>query len=698
MSVVKVKPKPSISDSGYGSVDYTDRHGVEAGPDISLSSLGSAQIQAPEYCEICYEESEKRRYFSNNADRSMLTVKTSKFYYRCAAPSCQKKDKIWPRKDNFKAHLEGTHRYNEVQVAELLVQSECTPDSAQLPCRVVGRQKAKDMKIKTRHRSRKASISDDEDSDYAKSPAENDQHGFENANSWTQRHAQSSAPSASTSYSSELFFQALQPPLLNGRRTHPPTILISDDPEGDMHAQASPIEMMDTSTDFMDDIHSPFLMIGVPSSPEYMEPAPASYSSSTYTNSLFESDMDDAITDTDSDIDSGDCDNTFQPLLRLAVQCLLTAYSPPRQTAPGDSGQQSSNSSHPSSFDDQAGVNGFGASGLPCLPLGSKRRRNVAEEGDGNEDEQPPKRKSKAGRSDEDLPPMACPFVKFDPLKYDKCYTFVLKGVSRVKQHLERVHSIPIHCPKCYSVFRNNTEARDRHVRANTCQTAPERRLEGIDESTMRKLKRRATSRSASESWYSMFALLFPGARKPESPFMDTTLSAELSAFRDFCTHEGHDIVTSLVNANMPPGSYQQDQLADFIRQVFQRSMEELFLQWQSRSHSTASDPTVINHSILPPTPPSTFLQDLNDMGISDTLTVTDEEPFLPGAQQFHELDMAWMNNGAQHDTEAQQQQQQQEHHLQQQWMYFGEVMPLDQGQQFWNDHGVLDGMGGWSG
>jgi len=52
---------------------------------------------------------------------SVLTVKTSKFYYRCAAPSCQKKDKIWPRKDNFKAHLEGTHRYDEAQVAELLI-------------------------------------------------------------------------------------------------------------------------------------------------------------------------------------------------------------------------------------------------------------------------------------------------------------------------------------------------------------------------------------------------------------------------------------------------------------------------------------------------------------------------------------------------------------------------------------------------
>ena len=54
---------------------------------------------------------------------SMLTVKTSKLYYRCAAPACRAKDKIWPRKDNFKAHLEGTHKYNEAQVAEMMKKS-----------------------------------------------------------------------------------------------------------------------------------------------------------------------------------------------------------------------------------------------------------------------------------------------------------------------------------------------------------------------------------------------------------------------------------------------------------------------------------------------------------------------------------------------------------------------------------------------
>ncbi|KAG9851755.1 hypothetical protein KCV05_g6009, partial [Aureobasidium melanogenum] len=747
MSVAKAKTKLSISDSGYGSVDHADSHGVEAGLSAQPEMTGSSNNQVSDYCEICCEESEKRRYFSNNADRrsglpltdtpektltacrkhmlthtrpfkcdvsrcdnhngfasphdlarhkktchSMLTVKTSKFYYRCAAPSCQKKDKIWPRKDNFKAHLEGTHRYDEAQVAELLVKSECTPEDVQLLPDIASRQK-KSRKVKTKRRSRKELSSDDEDSIVTDSPTGEVYHGFESSNSLPQRLAKSPTLSPSASYPSDSFLQAAQslPLPIGTTYTHPPSIVVSGDPEVDVREQNSPIEMMDTTADFMDDVHSPYLMVCVPSSPEDMAPPSATYSSSTYADSLFESDT---ATDDGFDIDSGECETIFQPLLRPAVHCLLTAYSS-RQNTSGNSGQQSSNSSYSSSFNGHAGGSGSRASDPPLLSPGGKRRRTLAEEDDGNDKEQPPKRKSRVIRADEELPPLACPFVKFDPLKHEKCYTFVLRGVSRVKQHLERVHSIPIHCPKCYSIFRNN-EARDKHVREGTCQTAPERRLEGIDEATMRKLKRRVTSRSVSESWYSMFALLFPGARKPESPFMDTTLSAELSVFRDFCTHEGHEIVTSIVRANMPyGGGQQQEQLEDFTRQVFQRSIEQLFLQWQSRPRSVTSEPVVAAQPTFPPTPPSTFIHDLNDMGINDTFTMTDEEPSLPPTQQFPDLDMPWINCEVQQSTEAQQQQQQ----LQQQYMYFGEIFPMDhRQQQFWNDHGVLDGMGGWSG
>ncbi|KAH0343046.1 hypothetical protein KCU83_g8987, partial [Aureobasidium melanogenum] len=211
-------------------------------------------------------------------------------------------------------------------------------------------------------------------------------------------------------------------------------------------------------------------------------------------------------------------------------------------------------------------------------------------------------RRKREDKPEEDLPPLACPFVKLDPLKHEKCYTFVLRSIPRIKQHLERVHRIPVHCPKCYLIFHNNAEARDRHTREGICHFVPERRLEGIDESTMRRLKRPTTSRSVSESWYSIFALLFPGAKKPESPFMDTTLSAELSAFRHFCTLEGSKIATSIIAANMPSGSgQQQDQLEDSTRQV----IEQLFQQWQSRTR----EPVVETQVMLPPTPVSIISQ-----------------------------------------------------------------------------------------
>ena len=196
---------------------------------------------------------------------------------------------------------------------------------------------------------------------------------------------------------------------------------------------AGNIEMMDTSADLMDDIYSPYLMIGVPSTPEEMEQPSPAYSSSTYADSLFESDSDDMNMDTDFDIELGECNTAFRSLLGPVVQCLLTAYLSSRQNAPGNSGQESSNSSYPSSFDGYPGTNGFGSSDFSLPSTGVKRRRNTEGEDDNNEDDKTPKRKNRILRPDEDFPPLACPFVKFDPIKHNKCYTFNLKGISRVK-------------------------------------------------------------------------------------------------------------------------------------------------------------------------------------------------------------------------------------------------------------------------
>ncbi|THY36645.1 hypothetical protein D6D01_00303 [Aureobasidium pullulans] len=650
LPVIEASAIPSISDSGYGSVEYTDRHELDADRSVKPGIVDPRHQQVPQYCEICYDESEKRRYFSNNADRSVMyldaittTASRPLTTLHDTRRPATKKDKIWPRKDNFKAHLEGTHK------------SECTPDSVQLTTWGGGRRRV----IKTSKDSRpsqKEPLTDHEGSTHSESPSEEVQQDIEANNSkivpsgfW----ASPNIPMESTDF-------ILQPTQLDfaAEYTHPPSILISDDSEGNACEPISPIEMMDTTTDFMDNLYSPYLMVSASSSPCAIEHPPTPCASSTYADSLFESDIDDVTTDNEFDIDVYEQETVFQPLLGPAIQQLLAAYTMHRQIA---GGERSSHTSHPSNFGSHFAVRStFSGSSLP--PVGSKRRRTVDDDGDDNEDEQPPRRRSKVTKSDEDLVPLACPFNKLDPIKHDKCYTFVLKGISRV-----------------------NPEARDKHVRQGTCHNAPERRLEGIDEATMRKLKRRITGKSVGESWYSIFTLLFPGARKPESPLvMDTTLSAELSAFRDFWTQEGQNIVTSTVDASMPSWGHPHEQLEDFARRVFQTASEHLFHQWQNRSRSAASAPTMANPPVLPPTPTSTFIHDLNDMGIGGAFSgMNDEEPLLPASQQLQDVDMQWMG------SESQQQLQQ--------MMYFGEIPHMNQQQQFWNDHGVLDGMGGWS-
>jgi hypothetical protein len=56
------KANPSVSDSGYGSVDCAGCHNTEV--------VTTAQLDRDsQYCETCYKDSERRRYFNNNADR-----------------------------------------------------------------------------------------------------------------------------------------------------------------------------------------------------------------------------------------------------------------------------------------------------------------------------------------------------------------------------------------------------------------------------------------------------------------------------------------------------------------------------------------------------------------------------------------------------------------------------------------------------
>ncbi|KAI3549401.1 hypothetical protein CSPX01_02509 [Colletotrichum filicis] len=69
--------------------------------------------------------------------------------------------------------------------------------------------------------------------------------------------------------------------------------------------------------------------------------------------------------------------------------------------------------------------------------------------------------------------PMGCPFYKLDPITHYRCVAkYRIIGFNRLKQHLERCHSLgEFYCPLCYKKFKKNpAAARDDHVRLGNCQ------------------------------------------------------------------------------------------------------------------------------------------------------------------------------------------------------------------------------------
>jgi hypothetical protein len=134
---------------------------------------------------------------------------------------------------------------------------------------------------------------------------------------------------------------------------------------------------------------------------------------------------------------------------------------------------------------------------------------------------------------------LACPFAKKDPLHYRVCYRQTLTKISYVKQHLSRNHRTPIYCPICMGVFENE-EDRNLHTRARSCEERPVAHWEGVSEAQKRQLQKKVPAKMLEEEqWFTIWDIIFPGLPRPQSPYVDSELSEELSAFKDFATGQG---------------------------------------------------------------------------------------------------------------------------------------------------------------
>lgn len=174
----------------------------------------------------------------------------------------------------------------------------------------------------------------------------------------------------------------------------------------------------------------------------------------------------------------------------------------------------------------------------------------------------------KRRKTDESKVQLACPFQKADPARHRACGRLILRRIKDIKQHIVRRHKAPIHCLRCFATFQSNDELVS-HARINPpCETR-QGRLDGISGDQQQLLSKRATQgKSIVEQWYDMWDIIFPGAQRPATPYVDPELSDDLSEYNDYVVREGPRILLEhLGHLGLPEGSSPalQDALASIL-------------------------------------------------------------------------------------------------------------------------------------
>ena len=163
-------------------------------------------------------------------------------------------------------------------------------------------------------------------------------------------------------------------------------------------------------------------------------------------------------------------------------------------------------------------------------------------------------------------------------------YRHRLTKIWYVKQHLSRHHRLPVYCVICMETF-NTEEVRDVHLRSRSCEERPMREWEGISEAQKRQLQQRVPPRmTEDEQWYTIFGILFPGLPRPQSPYVDSELSEDLSSFQDFATSQGPAVLRDFLRFH-GHGVFAENQEADLaafcdrtlaggLQAIFERYLE----------------------------------------------------------------------------------------------------------------------------
>ncbi|KAH8719328.1 hypothetical protein GQ44DRAFT_809716 [Phaeosphaeriaceae sp. PMI808] len=179
------------------------------------------------------------------------------------------------------------------------------------------------------------------------------------------------------------------------------------------------------------------------------------------------------------------------------------------------------------------------SSGINSRSTRKKRKSNERTDDDEAEEDEVDKRGKRQRRSSSSTnlestngKRLACPYFKHDHRKHHPSGACSGPGwftIPRLKGHLYRQHTMPLHCRRCYEIFKNEAQITEHSRLSDGCVMRDAKLIEGFDKDQEKKLKDRSTmfqAESEEHKWKIVYLILFPDTAPSElpTPYYDTEI------------------------------------------------------------------------------------------------------------------------------------------------------------------------------
>ena len=251
--------------------------------------------------------------------------------------------------------------------------------------------------------------------------------------------------------------------------------------------------------------------------------------------------------------------------------------------------------------------------GQPQSRRTSSRRSNERPEQEEDNSEDSDASSPKRQKHDTNSDPQklfACPYFKHDHIRYAEgnthelhyrgCAGGLYRDISRVKQHLKRIHHRPdFYCRRCFEVFATNEKLQKHSSSRQGCDVRDCPYPEKLDETQQAKIHVKRPGKDPKDLWFEIFSIIFPGAPLPESPYIEQTQPKDTDP-------EVLEQFIELFNRRLDFAAYSQPWLAsittrNFLNDQMLQAMQEI------RSTHIATSTGVPSVLVSPVSPPSGY-------------------------------------------------------------------------------------------